>query len=91
MPTLDSIERWLEWPEWAKDGVITHVEIHLDWRDRLLVLIGRPVLVTTKALTENVAGRTEGRSRVSVPRIIWPWSRRPPCSVADQVAPEPRR
>lgn len=73
--TLDSIERWQTWPGWAQDAVVTDVTIHFGWRDRLLILIGRPVFVTTKAHTENVAGRSEGQSRVSVPQIRWPWSR----------------
>lgn len=75
MKTLDSIERWLAWPEWAQDAVVTDVCVHFDWRDRLLILLGRPVFVTTKALTENVAGKTEGRSRVDVLPIPWPWRR----------------
>lgn len=63
---MQDIERWLEWPEWARDAVVTDLSIQLGWRDRLLVLIGRPLLVTTKAMTANVVGRSEGRSRVSV-------------------------
>lgn len=82
MKTLDSIERWLDWPEWAKDAVVTDAAIHLDWKDRLLVLLGRPVIVTTKALTEHMVGRTEGRSRVSVLPIPWPW-RRPRFGIAE--------
>lgn len=75
MRLRDSIERWLDWPEWAKDAAVTHVDIHFDWKDRLLILIGRPVLVTTKVLTENVVGKNEGRAQVSVSRIRWPWAR----------------
>lgn len=86
---MDGIERWLEWPDWAKDAVVSDVRIHFDWKDRLLILLGRPVTVTTKAHTEHVAGRTEGRARVNVARIRWPWS--PPPSFAQAEAPKPVR
>ena len=86
---MREIERWLEWPDWARDAVVTHLSIQLGWRDRLLVLIGRPLLVTTKALTANVVGRTEGRSRVSVVPIRWPWSR-PRIAVAEARTVRPR-
>ncbi len=80
---MQEIERWLEWPEWARDAVVVEVQqIRFDWKERLLILLGRPVLVTTKAHTENKVGRSEGQARVTVHRIHWPWSR-PSFGVAD--------
>lgn len=75
---MHEIERWLEWPEWAKDAVVVDVqEIRFDWRERLMILFGRPVDVTTKAHTEHVVGRSHGQARVTVRHIYWPWTRRP--------------
>lgn len=81
----DSFERWIDWPEWAKDAVVTDVHMRFDWKERLLILIGREVTVTTKAHTENVAGRTEGQARINVHRIRWPWSR--PLMAVAEVRP----
>lgn len=49
----------------------------------LLILLGRPVLVTTKVLTANVVGRSDGRAQISVRPIRWPWSRPPRFAVAE--------
>lgn len=81
---MKDLERWIEWPEWAADAVVTDVAIKFGWRDRLLILLGRPVSVTTKAFTECGVGKSEGRSRVTVHRIRWPWSRP---SFAAAIAP----
>lgn len=70
-------------PEWAKDRLTTHVDIHFDWKDRLKILFGPTVFVTVKVDTENLVGRNEGQSRISVGRIF-PSKDRPMYAVEPQ-------
>ena len=68
-------DRWVTWPDWAKDAVMTDVNVTLSWRDRLWVLARGRFTVTAKVFTENVVGKTDSRSRFDVNRR-WPWQRR---------------
>jgi glyoxylase-like metal-dependent hydrolase (beta-lactamase superfamily II) len=62
--------------EWAQDEVITFVEVHLDWRDRVKALLGRTVHVDVHVSVEHAPGRTAGSSSVWVERFWFPWHRR---------------
>jgi hypothetical protein len=53
-------------PEWAKDAVVVHVDVFLDWKDRLKVLFGCRLTVKSYTFTENLPGRTETVSEVNV-------------------------
>lgn len=57
----------------AADKIIVQVEARLDWKDRLLVMIGRPVGLTVRVYCENRPGKTESNSDVWAWRIVWPW------------------
>jgi len=55
-----------------KDEVINHVTVHLSFADRLRVLLGSNIRVSVFSKTENLAGKVEGSSTVSVDRIYTP-------------------
>lgn len=63
------------WPEWARDEIFIDVTAHLDWTDRLLVLIGRPVGIRVRTVVGTPPGRCASESSVSAHRIHWPWQR----------------
>lgn len=56
--------------EWNKDEIVSHVDIHFDFVDRLRILFGRVALVTVRVDTENVVGRTVSESTVHVQPIF---------------------
>lgn len=67
-------DRWVAWPEWAKDAVVTDVTVVLDWRDRLWLLVRGRFIVTAKVFTEHIVGKTASLSSFGVDRH-WPWHR----------------
>jgi hypothetical protein len=71
--------------EWATDALITETNITLGWMDRLRVLVRGSLHLRVVTETEHAPGRTEGRSRVEVPRIF---PQRPQYVSA---SPEPRK
>jgi hypothetical protein len=75
-----------EFPEWAKDGVSVRTTVHLDWRDRLKILLFGRLEVDTFTATEELPGRCETRSCIHVffPR----WPRKP---VAYEAVQEPQK
>jgi hypothetical protein len=88
MSNLDDFERWISRPAWAKDAVVNDLTIRLSWRDRLLVLLGRPFHVTVKTWTSEPVGRTEGMTRSTVLGFRWPWKRKR-FAVAEAPSGEP--
>jgi hypothetical protein len=73
-----------DYPEWAKDGIGNRTMVHLDWRDRLKVLLFGQVEVETFTATEEKVGRTESRGCV---RVFFPrWPRKP---IAYEAGQEP--
>ena len=64
---MDREEQWYEWPEWAKDAVVTDVQIHLSIRDAIRLLWKRHCSVESKTFTAEVVGRTSSVSRISIP------------------------
>lgn len=52
-----------------KDEVINHVTVHLSFADRLRVLLGSKIRVSVFSKTENMVGKVEGSSTVSVDRL----------------------
>lgn len=88
--TERTFEQWISWPEWAKDGVVSHAELRFSWRERLLILLGRPVTVSSKNWTEHRVGRTQGMLQWQVARFPWPWSR-PSFGVAENTTPRTNR
>jgi len=79
-------EQWYEWPEWAKDALVCDTDVTLSWRDRLRVLIGRRITVTTKTFTQAQIGRNETLSRACVTPL---WRRRPVGMVTSEVVKRP--
>lgn len=67
-------DRWVTWPEWAKDSAVTDCDVTLSFTDRLWVLVRGRFTVTAKVFTENVIGQTASLSRFTVNRR-WPWQR----------------
>lgn len=65
---LAEFESWYD-PQF-KDGVHTETVIHLSWRDRFKVLIGKPIYLSCDTLTENVVGKTKTKSNAWVPPIF---------------------
>ena len=63
-------DAWHEWPEWAKDAVITVTEVCLSMLDAIRVLIRRRFTVECKTFTGEIVGRTETLSDVRVPPIV---------------------
>lgn len=63
-------------PEPYQDGIYTDVEIHLDWRGRLRMLITGTVYVNVRTLVEHSPGLMETETRVSVPEWRLPWAKR---------------
>lgn len=59
----------MEFPDWAKDGVCVVTDVHLDWKDRIRVLLRGQLSVKTNTSTENVVGRTETEALVWVPPL----------------------
>lgn len=53
-----------------KDGIVLTTEINLSLGDRLRVLFGQKLEVTTHTDTENVIGLNQTRSRVHVDRFV---------------------
>ena len=66
---MDEFDRWIEWPEWAKDAIVTDVDVFLSLRDPIRVLWKRRLTVTSKVFTSAEVGRTHSLSRV----YIAPW------------------
>ncbi len=65
-------------PAWASDQIITHVDIHLDWRDIPLLIFRRGrMAVDLRIWTEELPGRVESRSRLQIDRIIPFWEKHP--------------
>jgi len=58
--------RFGDLPAWAKDAIHATVDIHFDWRDRVKILLGWRVTLNVDTPTENVCGRAESVSEVSV-------------------------
>jgi hypothetical protein len=73
----DGPYRPAHWPEWARDEIFTQVDVHFDWTDRLLILIGRTVTVKVKTVVATPPGRCAASSSVWAWRIRWPWQREP--------------
>ncbi len=55
-----------------RDLAVTTVEVHLGWTDRLRAAVAGRVDVKVRLYTENVIGRNETTSEVT---ILWPWVR----------------
>ncbi len=53
-----------------KDEVINHVTIHLSFADKLRVMLGSKIRVSVFSKTENMVGKVEGSSTVSVDRLL---------------------
>ena len=53
-----------------KDEVINNIVISLSFADRIKVLLGRKIMVHAYTKTENVVGKVEGSSTVSVGRFF---------------------
>ncbi len=66
------------------DAVITEVEVHLDWMDRVRVLLRGHLHVHVFAQTEHLVGRATSRSRVSVPPFRY---RQPSQTTVDALHP----
>jgi hypothetical protein len=73
MSAEEEFDRWVTWPEWAKDAIVTDVTVTFSWRDRLRILCGKRPVVTVKTFTRMVIGEQATQSRVYVPRL---WYRR---------------
>ena len=55
-----------------KDTICTTTTIHLDWRDRLKVLCGMPLIIKIDVETEHVVGRTSTTgSAWTSPWCLW--------------------
>lgn len=54
-------------PEWAKDGITTHVEVNFSWKDRLRILLTGNVSVRIWTACENPPGRLETQSHAIAP------------------------
>jgi hypothetical protein len=63
-------------PEWAEDRISTHVDVHLDWRDRLRILVTGVCYVRAEVTVEHTPGRMESTSAATVARVVWPWTDR---------------
>ncbi len=58
-------------PEWAAEAVHVNTTVLFDWRDRIRVLLGRPVHVDSQIDCEHKPGRTSGAgTRVWVERVF---------------------
>jgi hypothetical protein len=58
-----------------RDGLWTNTAIHLDWRDRLRVLLCGQVRVSIRTETEHVIGRCASETFVAIPgplSRLWP-------------------
>ncbi|HXI19143.1 MAG TPA: hypothetical protein VNM48_22485 [Chloroflexota bacterium] len=70
---------------WATDALISETEIQLDWLDRLRVLVRGSLHLRVVTETEHAPGRTQGRSRVEVPRLLPRWMRREQIGTVEQL------
>ena len=77
-------DRWVTWPEWAKDAVVVDTDVHLSFGDAVRLLWKRRLTVTSKTFTAVQIDRTESLSRV----YIEPW-RRPPLDMVEARAQAP--
>lgn len=76
-------------PEPYKDAIHATVDIHLDWLDRVRVLLFGVVSVRVTTLCENKPGMVESKSEVTV-RRSWGFLRRRSADVG-YIAEEKRR
>ena len=56
-----------------RDKIFLRCETHLNLWDRLLVLLGRPLLTRAEIDCENEPGQTRSSAVVYPARIVWPW------------------
>lgn len=56
--------------DWAQDQLCTSVEIHLDWRDRIRVLLGKTVRLMIRTDCEVRPNRVESVTTVHVDHIL---------------------
>lgn len=68
------VSRFFHWhpyspdlPEWAKDGITTHVAVNFCWKDRIRILLTGNVSVRTWTACENPPGRVETQSSAIAP------------------------
>lgn len=74
-PYPDGPYRPSHWPPWARDEIFAHVDVHFDWVDRFLILIGRTVTVRVQTVVAHPPGRCASRTAAWAWRILWPWSK----------------
>jgi hypothetical protein len=72
--------------EGFQDCIHTNVQVYLNWKDRLKVLLGKTLHVDVRIHTENIPGRCESESHVWAERLI-------PSRITEtaQAAPKLRR
>jgi hypothetical protein len=75
---------WEPLPEWAADCISTFVVVHLDWRDRLKVLILGVLHVDVRTDVDCSPNQSHSQSRVWFDRM--PWSRQPRGGYAEEPA-----
>lgn len=59
-----------EYPEWAEDISVSHVDCHFDFRDRLRILCTGTLYVTLKSFCEYPPGRMQSESMLRVPEVF---------------------
>jgi hypothetical protein len=79
----DTFERWVTWPDWAKDAIVVDTDVRLSWRDALRVLFRRRFTMSAKVFVPAVVERHEGVGHFSVEPI---WPRRKGYGVAEAEA-----
>jgi hypothetical protein len=73
----DGPYRPAHWPDWARDEIFTHVTVHFDWTDRLLILLGRPVSISVRTVVGASPGRCASKTSAWAQRVRWPWQKVP--------------
>lgn len=58
-------------PSWAKDGVISHVHVHLSIGDALRLLVSRRMVVSVETACEIAPGRVETLTSSASVVPIW--------------------
>lgn len=66
------LEPWEEDENWSPGDLSTTVNLHLDWLDRLRVLVSGKISIRTRTRTDRSINRSQAKS-ISV--VLPPWAR----------------
>ena len=56
-------------PEWATDAATTHVDIRLNWADRMRALLGGTIRVRVRTWTEHAPGQVASETSARVDTV----------------------